>query len=89
MLPGCIACTECLPVCPEDCIVPDTEIYDILPDLCTGCYKCARVCPVDVCVPYHKVPTQALVRAPSYLAGLRVDVSPGTSSVRKLGGKER
>jgi pyruvate formate lyase activating enzyme len=41
----CIACGECIKVCPEYCIsITDTSIL-IDRDVCTCCFLCTRVCP--------------------------------------------
>ncbi len=44
---GCTGCGECVEVCHFDAIVPDEEVYRVLPLECEGCGYCPRVCPVD------------------------------------------
>ena len=41
----CIACGQCKPECPVDCI-SEGDIYTIDQDACIDCGSCADVCPV-------------------------------------------
>jgi ferredoxin len=43
----CVSCGFCADVCPERCIVEDTETYVIDAEACTDCGDCVPVCPVD------------------------------------------
>lgn len=42
----CIACGQCKPECPVDCI-SEGDIYTIDQGACIDCGSCADVCPVD------------------------------------------
>jgi len=44
---GCTGCGECVEVCHFDAIIPDGDVYRVLPLECEGCGYCPRVCPVD------------------------------------------
>ncbi len=44
---GCTGCGACVEVCHFDAIIPDGEVYRVLPLECEGCGYCPRVCPVD------------------------------------------
>jgi len=44
---ACTGCGECVEVCHFDAIIPDDEVYRVLPLECEGCGYCPRVCPVD------------------------------------------
>lgn len=46
----CIACSACLPECPELCIAEGDPIYIIDGDRCSDCASCAGVCPTAACV---------------------------------------
>jgi pyruvate formate lyase activating enzyme len=43
----CIACGECLVVCPRDLPAPTDQRYPGLPDSCLVCGACAEVCPTQ------------------------------------------
>ncbi len=52
----CMACKDCLSVCPESCLIADKTDVDsyqkAYPQLvadrqCSGCAICAKDCPVD------------------------------------------
>ena len=45
---GCIACGQCVPICPVDAISLDAEgIAVVDPEQCIGCGKCVPVCPTS------------------------------------------
>lgn len=52
----CMACKDCVAICPVSCLIPDKTDVDVYqkayPRLggdyeCTGCAICAKDCPVD------------------------------------------
>lgn len=46
----CIACGQCAPECPVECI-SEGEKYTIDQDKCIGCGNCGDVCPTGAAVP--------------------------------------
>ncbi len=44
---SCIACDNCVPICPEDAIVSNLQEYTVDSWTCTLCQLCIEVCPVD------------------------------------------
>ena len=58
--------TECVDVCPVDCIHPkkdepdfeSAEMLYINPDECIDCGACEAVCPVEAIFPDDSVPSQ-------------------------------
>ncbi len=44
---GCTGCGMCVEVCHFDAIVPDGDVYRVLPLECEGCGYCPRICPVE------------------------------------------
>ncbi len=44
---ACTGCGECVEVCHFDAIIPQKEVYKVLPEECEGCGYCARICPVE------------------------------------------
>ena len=42
----CINCGACADECPEKCIAPGEDKYDIDEERCISCGNCAEVCPV-------------------------------------------
>jgi electron transfer flavoprotein alpha subunit len=45
---ACIACGQCVPICPVDAISLDAEgIAVVAPERCTGCSECIQVCPTS------------------------------------------
>jgi Pyruvate/2-oxoacid:ferredoxin oxidoreductase delta subunit len=48
---ACIACGECAPACPQECIEFDEDgVARIEQEYCMGCDFCGKVCPVDDCI---------------------------------------
>jgi NAD-dependent dihydropyrimidine dehydrogenase PreA subunit len=43
----CVACGDCVPECPVECIAEGDPIYIINAEECTDCGACADVCEND------------------------------------------
>ncbi len=44
---ACAGCGDCVEVCHFDAIIPEGDVYRVLPLECEGCGYCPRVCPVE------------------------------------------
>ena len=45
----CVACGNCVPICPKDAISIDRGLRAAIdPVRCIGCGKCERVCPAGI-----------------------------------------
>jgi ferredoxin len=64
--PGCTACGDCLPVCPNGAILALAPVYRIIPVLCTECVgyssgaECVAACPEEAIVPAPEPVKQVL-----------------------------
>jgi len=65
---ACIGCEQCVPVCPVDAIVMDSESIAVVDaDRCTGCGKCEAICPTSTITMTGAMaePSPAAVAAPA------------------------
>lgn len=46
----CIGCQTCIPECPKEAIIPNSDRYQIVSNKCDGCKACVSVCPVEAIV---------------------------------------
>ena len=55
---NCIACkyTDCVEVCPVDCIYEGDDQFYIHPDECIDCGACEPECPVQAIFPEEDLP---------------------------------
>ncbi|RMH69219.1 MAG: 4Fe-4S dicluster domain-containing protein [Gemmatimonadetes bacterium] len=47
----CLACGDCMEVCPEEAISEGDPYYIIDPDKCNDCGECEEVCPTEAIIP--------------------------------------
>lgn len=50
--------TECVEVCPVDCIHEGKDMFNIDPDVCIDCGACEAVCPVEAIYSEDEVPEE-------------------------------
>jgi len=47
---SCIGCGNCVPVCPQNCILSDKQPYEIEQKHCLHCGNCMEICPVSAVI---------------------------------------